>query len=248
MSDLLDLIIDTFPANNDVGVPLMSNITITLSGLDYDHQSLMDGFFLEGPDTDQFVGPGLELASFPDNVSQGDLDDFLQSPGYQGVAKGTVTVTGIAGNTVITLDPELPLAPNTLYVVNLHSVTTSGLVDIEGFVSFSFESGTGSIEVVPSTVSTSILSSGIPEATAPTPAEAFAIVSTTPSDRAIQQPKDLDEIVITFNKSIDPGSVNPDDIIVRTTPVTDHPNASKQSIGDLAKVVEVVGNQLKIKL
>ena len=41
MSALLDLILDTFPANSDVSVPLSSNITITLSGLDYDEVKVM---------------------------------------------------------------------------------------------------------------------------------------------------------------------------------------------------------------
>jgi hypothetical protein len=248
MSDLLDLVVDTFPANNDVGVPLQSNITITLSGLNYNSDSLKDGMFVEGPDTDQYIGPDLELQTFPENVSQGDLDDFLQSPGYQGIVKGVVTVSGIAGNTVVTFDPEKPLFPNIQYIVNLTGVLTGTLASIDGFVSFGFETGTGSIEVIPSSISTSVLSAGIPEASLPASAEDLKVVSTLPADRAIQQLTSLSEIVVTFNKNINPVSVDVDDIIVRTIPASDHPNASKQSLGDLAKAVEVVGNQLKIKI
>lgn len=248
MSDLLDQVVDTFPGNNDVGVPLLSNVIITLSGLDYDHDSIKEGFFLEGPDTDQFIGPGGELSTYPNQISQGDLDDFLESPGYKGIVKGTVTVSGIAGNTVVTFTPDKPFSPNILYVANLAGVLAVDLSDIDGFVSFSFESGTGSIEVIPSTVSTSILSAGIPEAALPAGTTPLAVISTTPIDRSVQQPTSTEEIVVTFNKAIDPLSVDASQIIIRTTPVSDHPNARKQSIGELAKTVEVVGNQIKIKI
>src|SRR5688572_17380345 len=178
MSDLLDLVVDTFPGNNDVGVPLRSEITITLSGLDYDEESLEEGFFVEGPDTDQFIGPGLEMQAFPDSISQGDLDDFLASPGYQGIVQGTVTVSGVSGNTVVTFTPTRPLAPNTMYVANLTGILESdGETEIDGFVSMSFETGSGSIEAIPSTVSTSVLSAGIPEASLPTQTESLAVVS-----------------------------------------------------------------------
>ena len=81
-SDLLSRVLDTFPADSDTGVPLLSNITVTLSGLDYDIQTLKDGLFLEGPDTDQYIGPGIIDQVFPNNISQGDIDDFLKSPGF----------------------------------------------------------------------------------------------------------------------------------------------------------------------
>ena len=186
MSDLLDLIIDTFPANNDTGVPLGSNITITLQGTDYDEDTLKEGFFVEGPDTDQFVGPGLVLQSYPDNISQGDLDDFLQSPGYNGIVQGTVTVTGISGNTLITFDPSLSLVPSVTYIVNLTQIQTAANVDIDGFVSFSFESGSGSIEAVPDTISSSVLNAGITESALSSDG-ILKVVSTSPKDRSVEQ-------------------------------------------------------------
>lgn len=245
MSDLLDLVVDTFPANGDVGVPLRVEITLTLSGLNYDEDSLKEGFFVEGPDTDQFVGPGLiELDS---NVSQGDLDDFLASPGMQGIVQGTVTVSGIAGETVITFVSTNPLAPQITYIANLSDVLTSGLEAIDGFVSFSFDTGTGSIEVIPSTVSTSILSASIPESQSSVN-DVLRILSVTPADRSVQNPLTLSEIVITFNKALDPASINEALILVETIPVTDHPNAVTSSLGELAKVVEIIGDKLKLKI
>ena len=248
MSDLFDLVKDTFPANNDVGVPLKSTITITLSGLDYSESSLTEGLFVEGPDTDQYVGPGQIEQLFPNNISQGDLDDFLNSPGYKGIVEGTTTVSGIAGDTVVSFSSTLPLGPLTQYIVNLTGVQTVAEVDIDGFVSFSFDTGTGSIETIPDTVSTSVLSSAIIESSAPSATEALKILSNTPSDRSVQQSKDLREITIEFSKDLDAASVASANIEVKAVPVTDHPNAGVKAVGSLAKVVEVSGKTLTIKI
>jgi hypothetical protein len=222
MSDLLDLVVDTFPANNDSGVPLKSVISITLSGLAYDETSLIEGLFV----------------------------DFLQSPGYKGIVKGEVTVSGIAGNTVINFTPTLPLAAQIEYIVNLTGILDDQEEEIEGFVSFSFETGTGSIETIPATVSTSVLSAGLSEASILQQGslEPLAVISTSPVDRSVQIDPDTREIVITFNKEINPSSVNADNFIVHTTPISDHPEANIHSLGDLAKVVEVSGKQIKIKI
>lgn len=249
MSDLLDLIKDTFPANNDVGVPLKSDITITLSGLDYDEDSLKEGLFVEGPDTDQFIGPGLIDQFFPDNNSQGDLDDFLQSPGYKGIVKGVTTVSGVAGATVVTFNPTLPLFPLTPYVVNLTEITqgTEPFTKIEGFVTFNFVTGTGSIETVPDTVSSSVLSVALPESSVSS-TEALKILTTTPLDRSVQHPNGLREITIEFNKDLNVASVASADIIAKTTPTTDHPNANVKSVGNLAKSVVATGKKIIITI
>lgn len=246
MSDLFNLITSTFPANSDVGVPLLSNITITLSGLDYSSSSLTEGMFIEGPDTDQFVGPGQIDLLFPDNISQGDLDDFLESPGYQGIVQGTTTVSGISGNTVLTFNPTLPLAALTVYTVNLTGVQTAALVDIAGFVTFSFTAGSGSIETIPSTVSSSVLSVALPEATDPT--SAFKVTTTTPTDHSVENSIEVREIDIEFNKAIDATTVDASDIQVKTIPATNHPNAQVESAGDLAKSITVDGNKITIKI
>ena len=249
MSTLLDHIVDTFPANNDEGVPLKSEITITLSGLDYSTTSIQDGFFVEGPDTDQFVGPGQIELLFPDNISQGDLDDFLNSPGYKGIVAGEITVSGIAGNTVVTFSPDLPFAPLTEYIVNLTSVQTATEDDIDGFITFTFVSGSGSIETVPSTVSTSILSSSLSETSASV-SDALRVLTTNPLDRSVENPKTLREISITFNKELSAASAAniANQISVNTIPVSDHPNLTVNAIGELAKVVTVDGKKLVITI
>lgn len=248
MSDLSILVKDTFPANGDVSVPLQSNITLTLSGLDYDSSSLKEGMFLEGPDTDQFVGPGqLDLIS-PNNISQGEIDDFLNSPGYQGIVGGAVTVTGISGDTVVTFNPTLPMAPLTDYRLNITGVTDSVQVDIDGFLIYEFTTGTGSIETIPSNISTSILAVAISEgANISTVATPLQVTSITPADLSVENKVDLKEIVIEFNKEINDTTLD-GNITVETVPVTDHPNASTNSLGDLAISTTVEGKKLKIKL
>jgi len=250
MSALSDLIKDTFPANGNVGVPLQSNLTITLSGLDYDSDSLTEGMFLEGPDTDQFVGPGQLGLTSPQNISQGDFDDFLQSAGYAGIVKGSVTVSGIMGDTVVTFDPDLPMTPLTEYKVNLTSILDAGGDDIDGFVTFGFTTGTGSIEELPSDVSTSVLSAAVTEAASvgvSAAATPFVVTTATPGDHSVQNPVDLREITLDFNKPIDATSVAAN-VQVKTVPATDHPNAQTRSLGDIAISTEVEGNRLKIKI
>jgi len=248
MSDLLDLVIDTFPATDDVGVPLGSTVSITLSGTNYDESSLLEGFFLEGPDTDQYIGPGLAILNYPDNISQGDLDDFLRSPGYKGIVEGDITVSGVSGNTIISLKPTKPMTALTEYVINLtYVLEVDGSTLIDGHITVPFTTGSGSIEVVPSITSTSILSRVYTSPASDTTAIPLRVVSTTPEDHAIQIPVTYSEIIVEFNKALDP-TIDPDSIIIETTPVTDHPNLTIQSNGIIAKQVTVEGNKLKIKI
>ena len=90
MPALSDIIDDTFPGSGDVGVPLQSAITVLFDRA-MDHTELQLDFFIEGPDTDQFIGPGLLELTSPANISQGDLDNFLRSPGYAGLVQGVFT-------------------------------------------------------------------------------------------------------------------------------------------------------------
>lgn len=249
MSALLDLILTRTPDSGDQGVPLKTNVVVTLNGLDYDETSLIEGLFVEGPDTDQFVGPGLLELRYPDNISQGELDDFLQSPGYLGIVGGVTTVTGIAGDTVVTFNPTLPFAASTKYRINFTGVLDILEIEVSGFVTWSFVTGTGSIEELPATGSVSVLSSSIAESSSPlAPTDPpLAVIQTTPLDHAVEQPTNLQEIVVEFNREIDPTSVT-DKVRVRTVPVTDHPQAVTNSQGELAEVLEVEGKKLKIKI
>ena len=237
-----------FPASGEQGVPLGTKPSVTLTGLDYDVTSLQEGIFLEGPDTDQFVGPGQLYLKHPNNVSQGDLDDFLKSPGYQGIVPGSGVVTDNGVDTTVTFYPDMVLAPLTEYRMNLTGVLDLAQADIDGFFTTAFTTGSGSIVEVPSDVSSSVLSSTASEAGASVGVDvALTVAGVSPADYSIENPTDTDEIIVNFSKEIDPATVA-GKITVRAVPATDHPNANVHAARDLAFTTEVEGSRLKIKI
>lgn len=247
MSALLDRVLDTFPASGDTGVPLSSTLTFTLSGINYDEDSLTEGFFLEGPDTDQFVGPGILLFQ-DDNVSQNDMDDFFASPGRRGIVPGTTTITTVSGNTLLSFVADRPFAATTEYTMNLTEVLElDGITPIAGFITIDFTSGSGSIEAVPTETSSSVLSS-IYTSSGAVAAETLSVLSTSPVDRSIENSIELSEITVTFSSAIDPSTVTASSVTIQGEPVTDHPNVSVSYAETLAKELVVTGNVLTIKI
>lgn len=265
MPALIDIIDDSFPANGNVGVPLQSTIFI-LFNQEMDEDSISEAFFIEGPDTDQFVGPGLfGLQIDPNNISQGNIDDFLKSPGYKGIVEGTFTYQNIDPNdadiilasgvtpyrTKAIFTPTQPLAASIEYTVLLSDMDSDLAVTYSGLVNFSFTTGTGSIETLPSSVSTSVLTS--PSAGSVgmiddnnNPTVALSIVSTTPADDSVENVLNLTEIVVEFNKNLNPVSAG--SITIETIISSDHPELNASAIGTLAKTLEVDGKLLKIKI
>jgi hypothetical protein len=248
MPNLVDLIADHFPPVSGLNVPLQSDVTITFNEL-MDESRLEEDVFIEGPDTDQFVGPGLIELRDPNNVSQGDLDDFLQSPGYSGIVSVDYTFETIGGTqTKVTLNPTRPFAPSISYRVFIgETLTASGLV-ASGHLTWPFQTGTGSIEELPSDISTSILASAPQAISALSEATPLSVVSTVPANRSIEQDTDLSEIVVEFNKNLDASSIYDGSVEVETIPATGHPAAAVQISGDLYTLIQVEGNRLRIKI
>lgn len=250
MADLLSIITDTFPANDDLGVPLKSQITISFSS-HLDEDSVKESFFVEGPDTDQFVGVDLDLQFYPDNISQGD--DFLESPGYKGIVQGEITFATVSGvSMTATFTPDQPLAALTDYTVHVSDLdgdlfTTFSGITYSGHVTFDFQTGSGSIQEVPTTVSTSVLTS-LNQSTVQITQGPLKILKITPEDRAIEVDPDLEEITVEFNKELDPLSIDTDAISVKAHPATDHPNAGEVANGELAKTVTIDGKKITIKI
>ena len=244
---LIDLVTDTAPSSGASGVPLRATLSFTLSGTNYRTGSLEEGMFVEGPDTDQFIGPGGAYQRFPDGISQGDLDDLLESPGYKGIVTGSVAVT-TGANTTVTFTPTNPLFALTTYKLYLSDVEETDGTEISGIVTVEFTTGSGSIEEVPTDVSTSVLATTTQASRAIDAISDLSVVSTTPVDHAIQQNVELEEILVKFNKPLDSSSVSASDVKVETIPVTDHPNVTINTIGELAVAVEVDGETLKIKI
>jgi len=248
MANLADIISDYFPPASGVNVPLASAVWTDFD-LHMDTDDLEENFFVEGPDTDQFVGEGLALLIEPDNVSQGDLDDFLMSPGYRGIVQGEYSFDVVSGvSTRLTFTPTRPLAPHTEYYVNISAPLDNDGNTVSGFISWGFTTGSGSIETLPSTISTSILASSPQAINFTTTAGPLTIVKTTPANHTIEQDTDLEEIVIEFNKEVDPDSVNNNAIEVVTSVATDHPSVNAQAVGNLFKLFELDGKYLKIKI
>lgn len=240
---LIDQVVNTSPANGDQGVALRATISITLSGEDYDETSLLEGIFLEGPDTDQFVGPGQIDLVYPANVSQGDVDDFFASPGRKGIVQGTTSVSVDAGNTVITFTAALPFAPSTEYTVTLGDVyELDGVTPYSDFVTFSFTSGSGSIVEIPSTISTSPIQNGV------LPPDILAVSLTSPVDRSIENNPNTIEIVVTFDRVLDETSLEPDDFVVQIEPVSDHPSVTFDKVDSAPKAITINQNKLTIRV
>ena len=248
MSALLDAVVSYEPVVSGVSVPLLSNIIIVLSGTDYDTTSLEEGFFLEGPTGDQFYGPGLIPLEYPEGIPAEDVQDILDTAAdLTTIVDSTVTVTtGV--NTTITLDPTYPLQASVEYNVNLTDVLDAAEDTISGFVTWSFTTGTGSIEELPEDISTSVLATSIQASSAILSAAPLKILKTTPADHSVQNSPNLEEIEIEFNKAIDATSIDSASIKIEGLPVTDHPSSDVSSSGDLYRGVTVDGAVVTLKI
>lgn len=248
MSQLLNKVLSYEPIVSGVAVPLLSNITIVLDGVDYDSTSLEEGFFIEGPSGVGVFGIGGLKLEYPEGIpAECDRDIFDTSYEQAAPIGGTVTVVKDV-NTTVTFNPTYPLAASVEHKANLTDVLDDSLATISGFISWSFTTGTGSIESLPEEISSSILSTTSMGIAGSLFAAPLKVVKTTPSDHAIQQNPSIEEIEIEFNKPIDPSSISADTIQITGLPVTDHPNISIKSSGDLYKAVEVNGKKVKLKI
>jgi len=256
MPDLIDIIDDYFPANGDVGVPLQTTVSILFSE-EMDETSLAEDFFVEGPDSDSYQGPGLLDKIHPDNISQGELNDFLQSPGYAGIVEGdfsflkidptdaNLEVSGSPYRTKLVFTPSKPLAALYDYkAIITDTLTTSG-VTYSGHLVFEFQTGSGSIEEIPSAVSSSVLFPASQAASVDTTVD-LSVSSTVPADLAVEQSVDSDEILIYFNKTLNASTVTSDTVTVTTEEATDHPNLTIPVSGVLDATLIVDDNLLTI--
>jgi hypothetical protein len=256
MSTIRDIIVDNFPPVSGLSIPLGTTVSITFNRMMLTTSGLSDTFFLEGPDTDQFVGPGLiEVQQYPDNISQGELSDFLMSPGYRGIVDGTFSYLTVSGGSIPTsgtqliFTPSKPLAPSTSYTAHQGETYDASGVLISGYVTWSFETGTGSIIALPNTISTSVLAQAFrAPGMAPSASNPLSVISTTPKSHSVEQDISLTEIDIEFDKNLDATSISSDMISIVSFPATEHPNANVKATGELVFNYEVSGNMLKLKI
>jgi hypothetical protein len=250
MANLLDTIVDYYPPASGVGLPLSTKVSVTFDRL-MDVSGLQDTLIMEGPDTDQYVGAGLLELSNPNNISQGDLNNFLRSPGYRGIVEGKFDFETISGvRTKVTFTPNQALFPSTGYTVHQMETPDASGNTVSGNLTWSFDSGSGSIQELPSNLSTSVLASLVQNGWVATPTAigALRVVKVTPADHSVECDVHLDEIVVEFDKPLDPLSIDKSHVYVETLPVTDHPSAPVFAQGELMTTLEVSGCLLKIKL
>src|SRR5690606_12382026 len=143
------------------------------------------------------------------NVSQGD--DFLDSPSLKGIVKGTttfekidladeeLTVTGENHRTKLVFTADHAFSPLTVYTAHLSDIKDHEGEEYSGYYTFSWTTGTGSIQSLPASVSTSVFNSAL-QATLDESSEPLTVTKITPQDHSIQNPLDLSEIVIEFNR------------------------------------------------
>jgi len=260
---LPEIIVSYSPANGDVGIPLGDSVTILFDRA-MNTERLKEDFFIEGPDTDQWIGPGLMELKDPANVSQGDLDDFLKSPGYRGIVQGSfefkaISLTDVTVEvdpatdpyrTKLIFTPTRPFAPLITYTVNLVETLDATGTSWPGYVGFSFESGSGSITQLPASISSSILASGATPSTvaATSDGTGLKMLSSSPIDFSINNASDLTEITINFDKDLDATTITQDNVIVETFLASDHPGLAGTAKGKLAKQLVVNGKTLTIRI
>jgi len=253
MRTVADLINDYFPADGDASVPLLSTIYI-LFDREMDEDLLDENIFISGPDTDQFVGVDFELLEDPDNVSQGD--EFLQSPNFKGIVQTTVTfkkidmtdasleVTSTPYRTKMIITPNHAMSALTEYIVNIPEVTDLTGTTYEGYYTFTFTTGSGSIQALPTTKSTSVLN----RLNAIDNSE-LSIIKTTPANHGIQVDPSTKTITLEFSAPLVSDTVTNDKIIIVAEPATEHPSAGVQySQNELIKSLEVQDNKIIISI
>lgn len=133
--NLVDIVDQIHPAASGIGVIVTDQIWVVFDR-ELDESSLSNGnFFIAGPDFDTWSGPDLEI--YLDAPSLGSEEEILQSPGYHGLLKGTITFerlsldddtvisgidvvgSGLLYRTKAIFTPTERLAPDTEYTVYL---------------------------------------------------------------------------------------------------------------------------------
>jgi hypothetical protein len=120
-----------FPSSGASGVPVGVPIFVIFDE-EIDPTTVGRAFLIEGPDTDRWTGPDLQLFDRPVTP---EPEYFLDSPDYKGIVQGTFSITKLDtdGNTVtdatysyggaaafknkVTFTPTDVLSPSTEYTV-----------------------------------------------------------------------------------------------------------------------------------
>lgn len=119
---------------------------------------------------------------------------------------------------------------------------TAVLIEQEPFIgtfNWDFETGSGSIQTIPTTTSTSVIGNLVPVTTA---IAGFKITDIDPEDRATNLALTTKQIVLEFSNNIDPTTVTSERVRVMGFPVNGDPNVLQER--EIYKDITVVGNKI----
>jgi hypothetical protein len=148
----------------------------------------------------------------------------------------------------MTFTPTNPMAALTEYTAHLPEADDDAANNYTGHVTFSWTTGSGSIEALPSTVSTSVLVPMVYQTSVLSAETPLQVESTTPVANAVEQELTLDTIEIEFNKEIAPATVTNDSVLIKGYAATDHPSANITVNEDIAKRIEVQGKKVILSI
>lgn len=108
---------------------------------------------------------------------------------------------------------------------------------------YTFTTGTGSIEAIPSTTSTSVLG----DVGSVSVSDEFEVDSTTPKHKSVKESPNLRIIKLEFSADVDPSTINDKTIKIEAHPATGY-DPTVTDIGRLNKFILVDGNVVYILL
>lgn len=137
----------------------------------------------------------------------------------------------------VTCDPD-----GSFQIGDTFTVVVVPALALEGNYRWSFSTGSGSIQVPPSSTS----ASGIDSITGVSELE---IVSITPKHQATNlDPLSVSEIIIEFNKDLDPDTITNDTVRIFSEPVNGLLDTNIQYAGEIVKILSVDANILTIQI
>lgn len=127
--------------------------------------------------------------------------------------KGPV-LSSATGSQTLSNGVTVRFQPNNFTLHDIYSATVKPPTQFGDNTYWTFETGTGSIQTLPDSVSTSF--SGDPKQLVPT---AFSVVSIIPKDTQTNVPLNTRRIVLNFNQPLDPDTITADTVRITGRPV-----------------------------
>jgi len=166
-----------------------------------------------------------------------------------GIVSGLFSYETLSGSrTKMTFTPTHPMAALTEYTAHLPEAQDPAANSYTGHITFSWTSGSGSIEALPATASTSVLVPLTYQTSVLSVQTPLEVESTSPVNDAVEQELDLSTIEIEFNKEISSITATNDSINIKGYVATDHPSAGITVNEDIAKVIEVQGKKIILSI